>query len=304
LFIVVAMIVSAAASLTLVPSLVLYWKPAFVFGSPARRGTPWRSAALLMLGAVALVAGPRLARAEANDALAIMQKNQAATKVKDSVANATFTLTGKDGQTRVRKTLGHTRLQDGSEDNMRLVRFVAPADIKGTSILLVEHAGADDDMWLYLPALGKVRRLAPANKKDSFVGTDFSYADVIGYKPQEWTHKLVREETVDGTPCWVIESLPASDTVRDTNGVGKRLTWVGKPHHVTLRSEAWDAALQPLKRIVASDIREVGSNQRWQAMRTEAENLQTGHRTTIQYDDFQADRNVPASLFTTKELEK
>lgn len=304
LFIVVAMIVSAAASLTLVPGLVLYWKPAFVFRSPARAGPPWRMAALLMVGAVALVAGPRFARAEASEALAIMQKNQAATKVKDSIASATFMLTGKDGQTRVRKTLGHTRLQDGSDDNMRLVRFMSPADIKGTSILLIERAGADDDMWLYLPALGKVRRLAAANKKDSFVGTDFSYADVIGYKPQEWMHKLVREETLDGTPCWVIESLPANDRVRDTTGVGKRLTWVGKPHHVTLRSEAWDASLQPLKRIVASDIRQVGSNQRWQAMRTEAENLQTGHRTTIQFDDFQADRNVPASLFTTRELEK
>jgi hypothetical protein len=304
LFIVVAMVVSALASLILVPSLVLYGKPAFIFRSAAGGTPPWRVAALLIVGSVAVLAPHHFAHAQADTALAIMQKNLAATKVKDSVSNATFTLIDKGGQTRVRKTLGHTRLQDGSDDNMRLVRFLSPADIKGTSILLIEHARADDDMWLYLPALGKVRRLSAANKKDSFVGTDLSYADVIGYKPEQWTHRLVGEEALNGVPCHVVESLPADDAVRQTTGYGKRVTWVGKQNFVALRVDIWDASLQPLKRILSSDIQQVGGNQRWQAMHTEAENLQTGHRTVIQFEGFQADRNVPENLFTTKELEK
>ena len=136
------------------------------------------------------------------------------------------------------------------------------------------------------------------------MGTDFSYADVIGYKPEQWTHRLVGEESLNGVPCHVVESLPADDTVSQTTGYGKRVTWVGKQNFVALRVDIWDASLQPLKRILSGDIRQVGGNQRWQAMRTEAENLQTGHRTVIQFEDFQADRNVPESLFTTKELEK
>lgn len=305
LFIVVAMVVSALASLLLVPSLVMYWKPAFVFRGRRRGAPPWRVATLLVAGMVAtLLAAPRLVHAQADTAQVIMQKSSAATKLKDSVTNATFTLINKEGATRVRKTIGHTRLQDGSDDNMRLVRFLSPADIKGTAILLIEHAKSEDDMWLYLPALGKVRRLSAANKKDSFVGTDFSYADVIGYKPEQWTHRLIGEETLDGVPCVVIESLPADDTVRQTTGYGKRVTWVGNPHHVALRIDIWDASMQPLKRILARDIQQVGGNQRWQAMLTEAQNLQTGHRTTIQFEGFQADRNLPASLFTSKELEK
>ena len=304
LFIVLAMAVSALTALVLVPSLVLYWKPAFVFRSAPGGAVQWRLVALLVVGSAVGLGAPRLARAQETSALAVMQKNAAATKVRDSVTHATFTLTAKDGATRVRKTTGHTRLQDGSEDNARLVRFTAPADIKGTSILLVEHSQGDDDMWLYLPALGKVRRLSAANKKDAFAGTDFSYADVIGYKPAQWTHRLLADETVDGVPCFVVESLPADDAVRQTHGVGKRMTWVAKTHGVALRTELWDITLQPLKRIRAGDVRQVGSTKRWQAMRTEAENLQTGHRTLIEFEGFEADRQLAASLFTPKELER
>jgi len=305
MFIVVAMVVSALASLVLVPALVLYWRPAFVLQAAPAMAVPWRLAVVLVVGGLALAGLPREARAQAQaDALAIMQKNALATKVRDSVSNATFTLISKDGQSRVRKTSGHTRLQNGSDDNMRLVRFLSPADIKGTAILLIERSKADDDMWLYLPALGKVRRLAAGNKKDSFVGTDFSYADVIGYKPEQWTHRLIGDEAVAGTPCHVVESLPADDTVRSTTGVGKRISWVAKASFVAMRTEVFDVAMQPLKRITASDVQAVGANKRWQAMRTEAENLQTGHRTVIEFEGFQADRDVPESLFTPRELEK
>jgi hypothetical protein len=272
-----------------------------------------------VLGSVVAMTWPAPAQAQAQPAkaatnsaasetaLVLMQRSAAATKVRDSIGQATFTLTARDGGVRVRKTSSQTRLKDGSEDNMRLVRFTAPADIKGTSILLVENAAADDDMWLFLPALGKVRRLSAANKKDSFVGTDLSYADVIGLKPEEWTHRIVGEETIDGTPCQVVESLPASDAVRTSTGYGKRLTWVARSHHVALKTEIWDTAMQPLKRIVSSQVKAVsgsGGAQRWQAMRTEAENLQTGHRTLIVFDSFEADRQLAASLFSPKELER
>lgn len=303
LFIVLAMIVSVLASLTLVPSLVLYWQPRFIFNSSSRRSL-WQLAILLMVGSTTLLLVARMAHAEVLPPLVIMQKNLAATKVRDSTTNATFTLANKEGSTRVRKTIGYTRLQTNGNDNMRLVRFQSPADIKGTAILLLEHADADDDMWIYLPALRKVRRLSASNKKDSFVGTDFSYGDVIGYKPEEWTHRLVKEEIIDGAACYVIESIPANDTVRQNSGYSKRLSWISKDNYVAERVEFWDLADQPLKRITASDIHQVGKNGRWQPMLSEAENLQTGHRTTIRLDDFKADQNVAENLFTLRELDK
>jgi hypothetical protein len=73
---------------------------------------------------------------------------------------------------------------------------------------------------------------------------------------------------------------------------------------VALRIDLWDGGLQPLKRIKAGDIQAVGTNKRWQAMRTEAENLQTGHRTQIVFEGFEADRQLAANAFTPKELER
>lgn len=234
----------------------------------------------------------------------LMRRNLASGKVLDSVASATFTLTDRSGAQRVRKTSTLTKLQPNGDDNMRLVRFLAPADVKGTSTLLVEHAGADDDMWIYLPALKKVRRLAASNKKDSFVGTDFSYGDAIGHKVDDWTHRLLREEQLDGVPCLVIESEPRTPAVATDTGYSKRLTWVRTDNFVSPRVEIWDNEGKPLKRILASDIRQVGSNGRWQAMRTEAENLQTGHRTVIELEGYKAEQNVDPGNFTPTSLDR
>lgn len=261
----------------------------------------WRrvaAAALIGLGMNAWALPQGLSETE------LMRKNLASSKVLDSVANATFTLTDKTGAERVRKTSTLTKLQPNGDDNMRLVRFLSPADVKGTSTLLIEHASADDDMWIYLPALKKVRRLAASNKKDSFVGTDFSYGDAIGHKVDDWTHKVLREEALDGVPCVVIESTPKSPSVAADTGYSKRLSWVRADNFVSPRVEIWDTDGKPLKRIVASDIRPVGSNGRWQPMRTEAENLQTGHRTVIQLDGYKAEQNVDAENFTPRSLDR
>ncbi|WP_339936905.1 outer membrane lipoprotein-sorting protein [Undibacterium luofuense] len=303
LFIVLAMVVSAWASLTLVPGTLLMMKPRFIFESHRQRPW-WQLLIALGLGSALLLSVARMAHAETLTPAEIMRKNLAATKVRDSVAEATFTLTAKDGSTRVRKTTGYTRLQANGNDNMRLVRFNAPADIKGTASLLIERSGADDDMWIYLPALGKVRRLSASNKKDAFVGTDFSYADVIGYKVDEWKHKLLREENVDGVAHYVIESLPETAQITSQTGYSRRISWVRKDNFVASKGEAYDAGGQLLKKFVQSDIRAAGSNGKWQAMLSEAENVQTGHKTSIRLQEFKADQNVAESLFSARELEK
>ena len=301
LFIVLAMVVSVWASLTLVPGLVLSWRPRFIFAPDAKRPV-WPLAAALALGSAGVLFVARGAHAETPSPEVLIEKSLEAGRVRDSVANATFTLTNRDGVSRVRKTTGMTRLQGNGRDNMRLVRFLSPADIKGTSTLLIEHAGADDDMWIYLPALGKVRRLSAANKRDGFVGTDFSYGDVIGHKTADWTHTLLREEPVDGVPAYVVQSVPARDAVKADSGYAKRVTWVRKDNFVAARTEFWDAAGQALKRIVSTDVRPVGAGH-FQAMHSEAENLQTGHRTTLHFDDFKADQNLSAEVFSPQKLE-
>jgi outer membrane lipoprotein-sorting protein len=304
LFIILAMLVSALASLTLVPGLVLSLRPAFIFGRASGGTKALVTASMLMLAVGAVGASPTIARAEALTASSIMEKSLSATKVRDSIADATFTLINKDGEERVRRTNGYTKLQDNGSDNMRTVRFLSPSDIKGTATLLIEHASGDDDMWIYLPALKKVRRLVASNKKDSFVGTEFSYGDVIGHRTSDWTHRILREETVAGAPTYVIESLPRNGEVKNNTGYSKRVSWVRKDNFIAVRTDFWDIGGQPLKTVTAGEIKAVGTNSKWQPMVSEAVNLQNGRKTVIRFEEFKADQNLSDNYFNPRSLER
>jgi outer membrane lipoprotein-sorting protein len=245
------------------------------------------------------------ARAAEFDLTQIMERNFVVGKVVDSISYATFTLINKAGQERVRKTFGTSKLQVNGIDNMRMTHFLSPPDVKGTVSLLVEHSEKDDDMWIYLPALKKVRRLVSSDKKTSFVGTDFSYADVIGFKVKEWNYKLLNEETVDGQRCYVIEATPTSEQVKDNTGYSKRVLWLRKDILFTVKADFYDESGAMLKTETFTDIREADPKRnKWQAMHLQASNVQTGRRTIIQFENFKVDQNVKDDYFTTKYMER
>jgi outer membrane lipoprotein-sorting protein len=260
------------------------------------------------------IAGPRAgliaaltlpAAAWALTAVEIMDKNFVVGKYADSTSDTTMTLTNKSGQQRVRKTFGTSKLDANGIDNKRMTRFLEPTDVKGTVSLLVEHSDKDDDIWIYLPSVKKVRRLISSNKKDSFVGTDFSYGDVIGHKVKEWNHTLVKEEDIDGKTCYVIESTPKDATVKTNTGYSKRVGWIQKDNFVTVKAIAYDEAGELLKEAKYSHWKEVDTvKHKWQAGILEAKNLQTGHSTVITIDQFKVNNGVKDDFFTTRYMEQ
>jgi outer membrane lipoprotein-sorting protein len=234
----------------------------------------------------------------------IAQKSYDSSKVADSTSDATFKLVNSAGQERIRETTGGTKLIKGTTDNMRITTFMSPSDVKGTKTLLIEHAGKDDDIWIYLPALKKVRRLVSNNKKDSFVGTDFSYGDVIGHRPSDWNHKIVKSESVDGRDCFVLESTPKTPEVADNSGYSKRVFWIDKENFVPLKGEVYDSGNQLLKKFTAKRIEKVDAkNDKWQPMYTEVENVQSDHRTILEFKNFKANVGIGDDKFTTRYLE-
>jgi len=235
----------------------------------------------------------------------IMNKNFLTSKVIDSQSDATFRLINATGQERVRETKGNTKLVSGTTDNMRTVEFLSPSDIRGTKTLLIEHAGKDDDIWIYLPAMKKVRRLVSNNKKDSFVGTDFSYGDVIGHKPEDWNHKLLKEEIIDGRKCYVIESTPKNSDVKNNSGYSKRISWIDKESFITVQGEIYDLGGELLKKTVFGNIQKVDpQNGKWQAMTLTSENVQSNHKTVITFKNFKANIGVKDDIFTARYLEQ
>lgn len=300
-----AMLVSSVTALTLFPALIFSFKPKFIFQE--RNQSMNFKPVIVSLFAAALIATqfPHYLHAETLSAEEVSKKSFVASKVSDSTSDSTFRLINGSGQERVRETTGQSKLIKGTTDNMRLVTFLSPSDVKGTKTLLVEHSGKDDDMWIYLPAMKKVRRLVSSNKKDSFVGTDFSYGDVIGHRTEDWNHKILKEEKVDGKDCWVIEALPKNKDVSENSGYSKRLGWIDKESFIAIRGENFDLSGQLLKKFTAKNVQKVdAANNKWQAMTLEAENVQTNHRTILEFKNFKANVGVKDDLFTSRSLEK
>jgi predicted RND superfamily exporter protein len=302
LLISVAMLVSAAAALTVLPALAMILRPAFLFDRAPGQA---RSSAGPVAVIAGLLLGGQASHAQGLAADEVMRRNFTASKVTDSAADATFTLISADGQQRIRRTQSFTKLRDDGVSNMRLTRFLSPPDVRGTATLTIENPAGDDDIWIYLPALKRVRRLLASNKKDSFVGTDFSYGDVIGFKVEEWRHTLVRQEAVDGAPCYVVDSLAASAAAAENSGYGRRLQWIRTDNFVAVKGQYFDPAGRLWKTFAASDLKVADpSRNRWQPMKLDMRDVQSNHETIIQLENFRPNQGLTADMFNARMLDR
>jgi outer membrane lipoprotein-sorting protein len=235
----------------------------------------------------------------------VMEKNFFVTKVASLQVELTMLLINDKGQQRERRSVGVIKLQPNGIDSRLVVRFDTPADIKGTSFLQVEHIDGDDDLWIYLPALKKSRRLVANNKKDSFVGSDFSYGDISLPKVDQYRHSLVKTEKVDGVDCFVVESVPATDTVRTNTGYSKKVTWVRSDNFVETKVDYYDLAGRLWKTQTVSRPEPVDAQKgRWFPLTREMVNHQSGHRTVITATKLVPGLAVPDETFTTRYIER
>jgi hypothetical protein len=131
---------------------------------------------------------------------------------RDSRGDMRMRLFDRQGRVRERVLSIAARKGTGGQGDKTLVRFTYPNDIRGTSFLVWEHDDASDERFLYLPALGRVRRIAGQEKQESFVGSDLSYEDIGGRDVADYSYAFASENATwtgpDGTrhPAWALES--------------------------------------------------------------------------------------------------
>ncbi len=235
----------------------------------------------------------------------IMKRNFFVTKVASLRADATMSLYNDNGGIRERKMTVLSKLQDNGVDSRLVIRFSAPADIRGTTFLQVEHSAADDDIWIYLPALKKSRRLVANNKRDSFVGSDFAYGDILPPRMELYRHSLVRSESVGGRDFYVIESVPKDVAVQRASGYARKTTWVAKDSYLESKVEYYDEAGRLLKTQTVTDPRLVDKeHNRWLAGRREMVNHQSAHKTIFTLAHIEIGKSLPDSAFTTRAIEQ
>lgn len=182
-------------------------------------------------------------------------------------------------QRRRRGDIG-TRHPDGSADTQRYYRFSSPQDIRGTVLLIHEHPAAQDDIWLFLPSVGKPRRIAGSAKKNSFVGTQYTFADLTSFEHARYRHSLAGTEDCADHQCWVLESVPLDEGYARDIGYSKQRSWVQQDTYRMVRIDYYDPAGALLKTQTLGEFAQAAGDKALALARTMV-NHRNGQRTSI-----------------------
>lgn len=260
---------------------------------------------LLVLLSAGSLSSRTTAAEPAPSAREIMEKVTTARKLDGSEAQVKMTTIDDKGQTREREISMATKLFDGGKTEKRIYRFTSPADVQGTAILVFDYQDKPDDVWIYLPALRKTRRIVSSQRSQSFMGSEFSYGDLNIPALDEFNYALEKEETVDGEPCWIVDVLPKTKEIADAEGYAKKTYWVSKSKLSVLKGLLYDKEGKPLKEFVARDIKLLDpKNKRYRAMHMEMVNKQNGRRSVFESTRMIFAPKTNDDYFTTTYLER
>ncbi len=235
----------------------------------------------------------------------IIDKSDENSKVSGAESISTMTIIDSKGRKRVRKVAQVTKLYDRGETEKKLVRFLSPPDVKGTGLLTYDYEKKDDDMWLFMPALRKTRRIVSSEKSKSFMGSEFSYSDMAPPVWDEFTFKKLGEETVRDEPCYKIEIVPNSEDIADENGFSKRVSFVSKNDFVARKSVYYDLDGELHKEMNINKVKKVDEkNNKYRPVDLVMVNKQNGRKSTLLVEKIVVSENVKDEYFTIGYLEK
>ena len=237
-------------------------------------------------------------------ARAIMEKVDARDDGKTLEQDMSMILIDKHGKKRNRNL--HTYSKDFGVDTHQIMFFKSPADVKNTSFLTYDYdaASKDDDQWLYLPALKKVKRIPSSDKSSSFMGSDFSYFDMTGRDLEDYNFKLLKETKVRGHDAWMIEATPRNKKVTKESGYTKTIGIVRKDNYVLVRAINF---MRNGKKKYLDMQRLHKQGGVWLpdvlTMTTKKGNS-TVHKTILNFSHIKLNKAINNSMFTTRRLEK
>lgn len=199
----------------------------------------------------------------------------------DSTANLRMLLRNKQGQVS-RRELRIRTLEAKGDGTKSLCIFDSPADVRGTILLTHTHRHADDDQWLFLPALKRIKRIAAQNKSGSFMGSEFSYEDIATQTVEKYRYKWLRDEDCDGHDCHVIERRPID--VKNS-GYTRHIAWIDKDEYRTWKVDYYDRRDALLKTLTFKDYRRY-EEKFWRPGDMTMVNHQNGKSSQLLWSDF------------------
>jgi len=235
----------------------------------------------------------------------IMEKSREFVKLAGSEAVSKMTIIDSKGRERVREIAQATKLYDDGQTEKKIIRFLSPADVRGTGLLTFDYETADDDMWLFMPALRKTRRIVSSEKAKNFMGSEFSYADISPADLEDFTYSLVGDTEIGEESCWEIEMIPKDDEIADENGFSKRVAFIAKKDFVVRKAVYFDLDGELHKELAVSKVKLVdAAGQRYRPIHMEMVNKQNDRRSILEIKEIVFNPEVNDEFFTTRYLER
>ena len=230
----------------------------------------------------------------------IMEKQKELHKVSSEIEFQKMVLVDKSGTKETRDVRRYIQEQEEVDVFRSLIVFLQPADIKGTALLNWQHKDQSDDQWLYLPAQGKMQRIAKGGGRNYFMGTDFTYEDMQSEEFDDYKYTLLKEEPFaeEGT-CYVVEAIPATKEKERGSGYSKRVMWLRKDIFLTVKVDFYGRRKKLIKTQTNSAIENVKGTI-WRAKKTLMDNFKVKHKTAIMVVKRAVNEEIPAKTFTER----
>jgi hypothetical protein len=202
------------------------------------------------------------------------------------------------GNNKVSKKSWQTQRIGSYGNSKAVIRFTAPAEVKGVALLIVNHPDRASDQWMWTPAIGRDRRIALQDRSTRFFGTDFSFEDLEERDANQYDYKLTGEEAIDSAPCWRIESRP-----REGKSSQYTLTtvWIRKDNYVPAQYSNFIKD-QLVRRLHQTDIANVQGV--WTARTLEMSDLRRNSRTILRIEKLEYNVPMKDEDFTVQALRR
>lgn len=318
-----AVTTSFIASVTLLPALIKVFKPKFIFGDlhivtrpqthEVRTAAGNRLMSLAPL-ATALLIGPLLLSSPAAKAKSIelpsgdwiVNKVNSMDDGDQVTRNLHMTLIDRRGKQRERNTVGYRKYF--GDDKRTVLFYLSPTNVKDTGFLTYDYPSektSEDDQWLYLPALRKVRRISSSDRGDYFLGTDFTYEDIKKEGKldiNDYHYETQSEEQLHQRNTYRIIATPVSEATAKELGYSKVELWVDQQSWLVVKANYWDVRNNPLKTLIADDVRQVDGI--WTRHEMTMSNHKTGHTSKFVFSEVDYRSSVKDSVFSKRSLSR
>jgi hypothetical protein len=179
-----------------------------------------------------------------------------------------------------------------------VLRFNAPAEVKGVALLIVNHTDRSSDQWMWTPAIARERRVALQDRSTRFFGTDFSFEDLEERDTSQFDYKLEGEESIDGALCWKIRSQPKQSKASQYT---HSFVWLRKDNYALAQIENYSKN-DLVRRASYKDIRNV--QRVWTAHTIEMHDLKRNSRTILKIEKLQYNLPMKDDAFTIEALRR